>query len=386
MMNKKNILIALPNDMLGGAEQFLRMIALAYAQKGYQVHVFFITMQRFNGWTGLPENVTLHYGKGGSERKGALSFMLSLYRYRKINFERVFTSHTHLTGMLGLLRKWGIVKTRYFIGRESTSIFKRFTGVRLAMFRMFYNQGYESLDLLICQTEFMKQQLMEGIPRIVARLNVVVIRNPVDLEEIACRSLETIALRSNYIVSAGRLIPEKGFDILINSFYSIQKEFPELELLILGEGPLRPALEKQVAQLGLTGKVGIPGRVENVYPYFKMATQCVVSSRVEGFPNVLLQMMSQNSNVVSTLCAGGIDKIPALPVCVPNDWTLLADLMLQSLKAGPATYAQRRQAFDGYLNSSSLDTFVANVEEMLNDRCQQTIKTNPSSMMSIDRL
>jgi glycosyltransferase involved in cell wall biosynthesis len=376
MTDIKRILIALPNDKLGGAEQFLQMIATAYAAKGYELHVFFITARQTNGWQGLPVNIKLYYGKGNSEKKGALKFIKSLYQCRKIRFDKIFTSHTHITGLLGLLRKCRIIKARYFIGRESTSIFKRFKGIRLAIFRICYYIGYSSVDLLICQTDFMKQQLMNGIPRIAARLKVVVLHNPVDLEKISMLAQEPGPLHSNYIVSAGRLIPEKGFDILINSFSVVHKQFPELELLILGEGPLRPALENLVAKLGLTGKVKMPGRVENVFPYFKQAVQCVVSSRIEGFPNVLLQMMSQNGNVVSTLCAGGIEHIPALPTCMPNDWKSLSEIMISLLKTGQAASVERKLTFNGYLKDNSLTAFVDKVEELLTIGQQEAGKSD----------
>src|SRR5690606_20880375 len=117
-------------------------------------------------------------------------------------------------------------------------------------------------------------------------------------------------LPNNFIVTAGRLIHEKGYDILINAFAELKEKYPDLKLIILGYGDLKQELIYLATSLNIEQDVIFWGFVENVYPFFKKAKACVISSRVEGFPNVLLQMMSQNSNVVSTTCAGGIDTIP----------------------------------------------------------------------------
>lgn len=364
--NSKKILVALPNDMLGGAEQFLKMVTTYYACMGHEVFVYFITRERFGGWEDLKQNeqVKLHFGIGDSEKKGTLHFIRNLYRNRRHRFDFAITSHTHLTGMIGFLRRIGVLKMHYFIGRESTSIFKRFSGTRLMVFRLFYFMGYRSLDMLICQTEFMKDQLLEGIPGISSGLNIRVLHNPINLEGINNQAVvENMGSPSSrYIVSAGRLIPEKGYDILIKAYADILPEFPDTELLILGEGEQRAALQGLVDQLGLTDRVIMAGRVSNVYPYFKRADLCVVSSRVEGFPNVLLQMMSQNYNVISTTCAGGIDKIPALPTCAPGDVVLLAQLMREALEEASMVKVERGKLFQAYLEENSLGNFMKKID------------------------
>lgn len=362
----KKILVALPNDMLGGAEQFLKIVATYYARMGYEVFVFFITKERFGGWEDLKHNeqVKLNFGTGNREKKGILQFFRNLYRNRHHRFDIAITSHTHVTGIIGLLRSMGVLKINYFIGRESTSIFKRFSGTRLMVFRMFYFMGYRSLNMLICQTDFMKEQLLEGIPRITSGLNIQVLHNPINLEGINHQAaVENIGNPiPRYIVSAGRLIPEKGYDLLIKAYADILPEFPDTKLLILGEGNERVMLQSLVEQLGVADGVMMPGRVNNVYPYFKQAALCVVSSRVEGFPNVLLQMMSQNDNVISTTCAGGIDKIPAMSTCVPGDAVLLAQLMREALGADAALKADRGRKFQAYLEENSLSNFMKKID------------------------
>ena len=167
-------------------------------------------------------------------------------------------------------------------------------------------------------------------------------------------------------MSAGRFINEKGFDLLIEAFDRLQREaaFQDVKLLILGDGAGRQTLESMVKQRRLQSKVLLPGMSENVYPYFKRATLCVISSRMEGFPNVLLQMMSQCDNVVSTVCAGEIDQIAGLITCEPNN----VDALYQAIKHALETKdtAKNRPLFDQELEYRSIDNFITSIELAVN--------------------
>ena len=103
-MNNK-ILVALPNDILGGAELFLKSIALAYCAKGYAVSVFFITGKRSDGWDDLQHKVELNYGQGNSETRGMLPFIFNLMKVRNTSFHLAVSSHVHVTGIIGFLRR-----------------------------------------------------------------------------------------------------------------------------------------------------------------------------------------------------------------------------------------------------------------------------------------
>lgn len=360
----KKILIALPNDSLGGAEQFLKMIANYYIDKGCIVYVLFLKKERDNGWRDLKskDNVHLLFTGASSEKRGLMPFLKQLGSLRDIHFDYVYTSHLHLTGTVGFFIKLGIIKTKYFVGRESTLVFSRFKGIKLFLFKILYRIGYSALDLLICQTGLMKEQFIESLPRIAKKIKIFVIPNPIRLaKKVEQKSLQTIKY-NNYIVSAGRLIPEKGFDILISVFSKLHKHFPDLKLVILGEGKDRKALEQQIEDLKMKDHIFLEGFVENVYPYFNAARLCVVSSRIEGFPNVLLQMMSENPNVVATKCAGDIDKIPGIYLSEINDEEDLLRAMTSCLNN---CNKENEIQFDTFLRERSIENFVNNVNQYL---------------------
>ena len=106
------------------------------------------------------------------------------------------------------------------------------------------------------------------------------------------------------------------------------------------------------------------GRVSNVLAYFNLAKVCVVSSRVEGFPNVLLEMMSQNTNVVSTKCAGGIDELEGVFVVEVNDVSGLVEHLKIILDSDTS---HNRVLFDKELKSRNIENFINKIELSLNE-------------------
>lgn len=356
----RKILIVLPNDSLGGAEQILKMIAFYY--KDYEVEVCFLKYEKSSGWDDFPSHIRLHYQNGRSEYSGMVRFILRTLFRKRVEYQYIFTSHVLVTGIVGVLVRLRLIKKLYFIGRESTQVFDRFSGLKLFLYRKMYELGYSNIDLLICQTENMKSGLLKNLPWIESKVKTRVINNPINLSRIP--TIEENNDSFEYIISAGRLIPEKGFDILIYAFKSIVEFYPKYKLIILGEGKCREELQSQIKYLDLEDKVELRGFVSNVYPYFKNSKACVVASRIEGFPNVLLQMMSQNHKVVSTKCAGGIDEIEGVFTAETNDVESLKQAMLLAFEQDTS---KNRLVFDSFLEGRSIDNFVSKIETFINE-------------------
>ncbi|NWK98773.1 glycosyltransferase family 4 protein [Sphingobium lactosutens] len=107
------------------------------------------------------------------------------------------------------------------------------------------------------------------------------------------------------LVAVGRLNEQKGFDLLIAAFASLAERFPDWNLVIFGEGPDRSALEAQVASLGLTRRIGLPGCTAHHGEWIESATLFVLSSRYEGFANVVGEAMQAGLAVVAYDCDFG---------------------------------------------------------------------------------
>lgn len=111
------------------------------------------------------------------------------------------------------------------------------------------------------------------------------------------------------VMAVGRLGPEKGFDMLLHAFARVAVSPSEWQLVILGEGPERPALQAQIDSLGLRDCVLMPGVVLEPDHWMQHADLFVLSSRFEGFPNALLEAMQSGLSVAAFNCPSGPGEI-----------------------------------------------------------------------------
>jgi glycosyltransferase involved in cell wall biosynthesis len=107
------------------------------------------------------------------------------------------------------------------------------------------------------------------------------------------------------LLAVGMLYAGKQFDQLLAAFSMLVKKYPKWDLVILGEGPERRALEGQIDRLNLQGKAHLPGRSGNLSDWYIRAELYVMSSRFEGFPNSLLEAMAHGRAAVSYDCDTG---------------------------------------------------------------------------------
>ena len=136
------------------------------------------------------------------------------------------------------------------------------------------------------------------------------------------------------IIAIGRLEEQKAFDVLLQAFALIRKEFPEAKLTIWGEGSQRNKLESLRASLHLQDRVMMPGVTKNILSELSNSDLFVQSSRWEGFGNALCEAMSIGLPAISTDCSGpqeiirdGVDGI-LVPV---GNVEALAEAMKQVL-------------------------------------------------------
>lgn len=114
---------------------------------------------------------------------------------------------------------------------------------------------------------------------------------------------------SRFIMTAGRLSEEKQFHLFIDAFARLADRHPDLHGIIAGEGQQQGELELQIAKKNMTGRIHLPGIVPKLQQYMRKAECFVLTSKYEGFPNVLLESLSAGCPVVSFDCKAGPKEI-----------------------------------------------------------------------------
>ncbi|AIK96945.1 glycosyltransferase family 4 protein [Candidatus Odyssella acanthamoebae] len=135
--------------------------------------------------------------------------------------------------------------------------------------------------------------------------NIAVIPNSVSVPPTIAQQHSDV----HQIISVGRLIPSKGFNILIQAFSKIVLDFPNMKLTLYGEGEERQTLEKLVADLNLKGRVFLPGLTQNIQAKLAEADLFIFPSHYEGFPNALCEAMATGLPVIASTCSGNVDVI-----------------------------------------------------------------------------
>lgn len=136
------------------------------------------------------------------------------------------------------------------------------------------------------------------------------------------------------ILTVGRLAEEKNHALLVEALAWLRRRV-DARLVILGEGPLRPQIERRAAALGLGDAVRLPGFVADPWPAYRAADLFALSSDYEGFSNVIVEALATGLPVVSTDCPSGprevLDGGAFGRLVAPGDAEALGAAMLEAL-------------------------------------------------------
>jgi N-acetylgalactosamine-N,N'-diacetylbacillosaminyl-diphospho-undecaprenol 4-alpha-N-acetylgalactosaminyltransferase len=182
------------------------------------------------------------------------------------------------------------------------------SGLRGAVSRTMVRTLYPRAARIIAVSDGVARDLQNnfGVPA----EKLLSIPNPVDSEKIKATAREAapIAVDGPFIMSAGRLVKVKNFDVLIRAFAAAGGG---RKLVIAGEGEERGARLKRWRELGVADRVILPGFISNPYPLMAAADIFILSSESEGYPNALIEGMAVGRPVISTNCDSGPSEILA---------------------------------------------------------------------------
>ncbi len=300
----------------GGAERVMLSLCTAWAARGDTVILFTFDDGRQDFHT-VPVGVTrvaldiagVSTSPLGAIRANAMRLrtLRRALRSRPLDVIVSFTDRTNVSTLLAA-RGLGIP----VVISERTDPRRHNSGTAWSVLR---RVTYRGATALVVQTE----RVRSWAETHVSPSRVHVIGNP--LRDVAPPAV-TAGARAATIAAVGRLAPEKGFDTLLRAFALVHGTHPTWRLVISGEGPLRAALEAQVHELKLDTVVSLPGRTSTVDDVLAASAVFVLSSRYEGFPNVLLEAMACGCACVATDCDSGPSDLlahDALGLLVPVD-------------------------------------------------------------------
>lgn len=230
----------------------------------------------------------------------------------------VLTTLSHLNLMLAIAKPLLPRSTR-LVARESSVLSEIVRSERhTALWHWAYRRYYPRLDHIVCQSRVMQDDLCEHFG--VARHKTSLIPNPVDLDEISRLSADAAALAPRAgaevrFVAVGRMMPVKGFDVLLQALHLL--DAPTVQLDLVGDGPELPRLRALAESLGLASRVHFHGFQSNPYHWMRRADALVLSSRYEGLPNAVIEALACGTPVIASPVPaaleiiGGVDQAVA---------------------------------------------------------------------------
>lgn len=206
---------------------------------------------------------------------------------------------------------WEQGMQRFGVTELLDDFLKKSYGRRVEMLRNVERFVARKAKHIIVPSEYLKRVVASwGIdPK-----KIEVIPNAVEAEEIS-DSREHIrselGLSGTVLVSAGRLVPWKGFAELIELMPYLIKQHPDLTLLIAGSGPQKEELESLIVKAGMQEHIKLLGAIPHhtLLRYFKAADAFILATGYEGFSHTLLEAMAQGMLVVTSRIGGNPEII-----------------------------------------------------------------------------
>lgn len=299
MQKKISIIFILPDLETGGAERIVTTIANHLPREKFEPKI--MLLRKEGGYLQfLKDDVEIIDLKIERIRNSLFPILKEIKKQKP---DIVFSGFGEVNAYLSMFIKL-FPKTK-FIARETNVVSKHVTRKEIRFFYKFYNNYHK----IICQSDDMQNDLLQNFK--IKNDKLIKINNPVDFDFIEDKlkiSEKPEVFNNDFknVVAVGNLSSRKGFDNLLNVFSHLKNE--KILLHILGDGRDKDLLHQMKKDLNLDN-VNFHGQQKNPYQFLKFADLFVLSSRYEGFPNVLLEAGACGTYSLANNCPGGITEI-----------------------------------------------------------------------------
>ena len=268
----------------GGTERMTALLANVMCA-GHQVWVLSLHLYGGEVFFELDTSVRHVTLEPAAGKLGILAQISEIHRFIKQNhIDRVINVDVGM-GFYGVLAAWG-TKTKV-ITWEHGNYFNNWGSRMFPHMRRF---AARRSDAMVVLTEQDRENYKTHISRCAP---IYVIPNPASAHSF------TYDVESRTILSAGLLLPIKGYDRVVELAKRLLPSRPEWKWVICGDGPERENLERAIKEAGLTGKVLLPGTVRDMDRQYQSAALFVMTSDREGLPMVLLEAKGWGLPLVS---------------------------------------------------------------------------------------
>ena len=277
----------------GGTERVISLLANELSHRGHQVEI--VCLNRHVVFYPIDEKVKVVFAEEAVGTSFIGKKMLWLRKYVKTTRPDAvlpFMTDVYSVTLVSLIGLGiPVISSERYDPRASNLLFKT---IRWLFLRLTTHLVVQTEDIKSCYSKALQKR-------------TTVIYNPVN-EKVFEDSLVPKE-RQNKIVSVGRLAPQKNFPMLIDAFAKIKEEFPDYQLTIFGEGPLREELQSQIDRLHLTESALLAGRSNQVIEELRSAKLFCMSTNAEGMSNALIEAMCVGLPVITTKVSGAEELV-----------------------------------------------------------------------------